>query len=108
VVDIAETVELVITIAALAVAVASMLAAVYIVNIYRQRHEEALFLDRLVKRDIRVSIASAVILAYIALALLDLSPGRPWGSLIISLCVMAMMYGPISDALLWFRERRKK
>lgn len=54
-----------------------------------------------------MGIASAVILVYLALAMLELTPGRPWGSLIISLCVVAMMVGPADDALLWFRERRR-
>lgn len=100
-----QLVELAVTVVDIIVAVAAIVSAVYIVYIYRQRHESALFLDRLVRRNIRVSIASAVIVLYIVLSLFHLSPGRPWGAVIISLAVVAMMWGPTSDALLWHKER---
>lgn len=87
------------------IAVAAIISGVYIVHVYRQRHEDALFLERLVKRDVRVCVAAAVILVYLALAMADLTPGRPWGAVIIAAAVIAMLVGPVDDALLWRRER---
>lgn len=95
-----------------AVALAAVASGVYIGWVYRQRREEALFLTRLVYRDIRVSAASAVILGVIVIALYgqvqenEIAPDRLVLSAIITFAVCLMMYGPISDALLWRRERR--
>ena len=100
-------IEIITTAAAAIIAVASVISAIYIVYVYRRRNEEALFLTRLVHRDVRVSIASAVILGYIVLALTGNSPGRPWGSVIIAAAVGVMMLGPCGDAYLWWKERRK-
>lgn len=102
-----NVVEIAISVFCLVVAVAAVVSGGYIAWVYRERHEDALFLTRLVYRDIRVAIGSAVILVYIVAALLGLSPGRPWGALVIGLIVSVFMYGVVSDALLWRRERRK-
>lgn len=107
-VDPIELVEAFSTVLAFGFAIAAIISAAYCFWIYRQRNEEALFLDRLVRRNIRVAIAAAVIFVYIFLSRLELTPGRPWGGLIITIAVIAMMYGPISDALLWRKERRQK
>ena len=106
--DVADVVQTVITIGGAILAVAAGVSAIYIQWVYRQRHEEALFLSRLVTRDIRVAVASVVILGYIVLNFLGYGLGKPWGSLIISVSIMVMMFGPISDALLWRKERRDK
>lgn len=106
--DFVEAVETATIFVTAALAIVSIGSAVYTVNIYRQRHEEALFLTRLIKRNVRVATAAAVILIYLALALSDYGLGRPWGAVVIAGSVGAMLYGPISDALLWHKERRSK
>ncbi len=100
-------VEALIGIIALAIAVASVVSGLYVYRVYTQRHEEALFLTRLVHRDIRVSIASAVIGGIIAFAYLAEPLPRPWGGLLIGGALIAMMLGPVSDALLWRKERQR-
>jgi hypothetical protein len=106
--DFANLVTLVVTGVSAFVALAAGVSALYIYYVYHQRHEDALFLTRLVHRDLRVSLASAVILIYIVLALSGFSLGKPWGALIIGGAITIMMIGPISDALLWKKERSKK
>ena len=90
------------------VAIASIASSFYIAWVYRQRKEESAFLTHLVNRDIRVSLASAWILGYIAVALAGYSLARPWGALAIGIPVVVMMIGPISDAWLWRSERRRR
>lgn len=102
----ADLVNAIIAIVFGVVALASGVAALYILWVYRQRKEEALFLTRLVHRDIRVSLASMVILGLIVLARLGLTLPQPLGGLVAGGAVVAMMVGPISDALLWRRERK--
>jgi hypothetical protein len=104
--EIAEGVTLFVIVVAAIVAVAAIVSALYILMVYRQRHEDSLFLTRLVHRDVRVSFASAVILVYLIMALSGASFGRPWGAVVIGVPVILMMIGPVSDALLWYRERR--
>lgn len=92
----------------LTVAASAGLSGLYIWYVYRQRHEEALFLTRLVHRDLRVAIASILTGLLIAVALLGQGILlRPWGTLIIGFCLSALMYGVVSDAILWRRERRR-
>jgi hypothetical protein len=79
----------------------------YILWIYRQRFESALFLDRLVNRDLLAAACGAVILAYLALALSGYSLGKPWGAIVIGVPGILLLWGPTSDALLWRKERRK-
>lgn len=100
-------VEAVVGLVALAVAVACVVSGAYVFHVYQQRHEEALFLTRLVHRDVRVSIASSLIAGVIAWAYLVEPLPRPWGGLVIGAALIVMMTGPISDALLWRRERRR-
>jgi uncharacterized protein (DUF2062 family) len=100
-------VTLAVTVIDVALALAAVLSTIYIVHVYRQRKEEALFLTRLVHRDIRVGIGGGIIVAYIALAYSGYTLGAPWGGLIVSLAVGLMLIGPIDDAIQWFRERRK-
>lgn len=95
------------------VALASVIASIYIVYVYGQVPDgkdkaEAVFLARLVHRDVRVSAAAALILGYIALSLSGTKLGTPWGAVLISIAVVAMMIGPIGDAYLWWKERRSK
>jgi hypothetical protein len=105
--DIVPYVESAVLVLSVAFAAAAAVSGVYIWYVYRQRHEDALFLDRLFRRDMRVSIAGIVILVDLAAIMLNLDPGRPWNSVIIGTAVIAMLYGPTSDAILWFRERRR-
>ena len=100
-------VEAVVGLIALAIAMACVVSGAYVYYVYRQRHEEALFLTRLVHRDVRVSIASAVIAGIIAIAYLAEPLPRPWGGLLIGGALIAMMLGPVSDALLWRKERQR-
>ncbi len=100
-------VEAIIGVLALAIALICVVSGTYVYAVYRQRHEEALFLTRLVHRDVRVSLASAVIAGVIAWSyLLDPLP-RPWGALLTGAALIVMMLGPIDDALLWRRERNR-
>jgi hypothetical protein len=39
--------------------------------------------------------------------MLNLTPGRPWGAVLIACAVILMLVGPIDNALLWRKERRK-
>jgi hypothetical protein len=87
------------------VGIACVIAGLYVWHVYRHRHEEALFLSRLVRRNLRVSGAAFGIVTYIVLALAGHGLGAPWGGVVISVLVIAMMLGPITDAVLWFRER---
>lgn len=102
-----ELIESTVVYLAAFVAIVAIISTLYIVNIYRQRHQEALFLTRLVVRDVRVGVCAAVILIYLALALSDRGLGRPWGAIVIGIPVIVMLYGPTSDAMLWWRERRR-
>lgn len=102
-----EAVELAVLLICALFATSAIASGVYIVWVYRQRQEDALFLERLVKRDVRVCVAAAVILIYLALAMADLTPGRPWGAVIIAAAVIAMLIGPTDDAVLWWKERRR-
>jgi hypothetical protein len=86
--------------------VAAVVSGLYVIYVYRNRYEEAPFLTRLVHRDVRVSTASTVILVYLAFALSGVSLGPPWGGLLIAIAVWTMEYGPIEDAITWWRERR--
>jgi uncharacterized membrane protein YfcA len=100
-------VEAAIGIVALVIALSCVMSGAYVYSVYRQRHEEALFLTRLVHRDIRVSAASAVIAGIIAVAYLAEPLPRPWSGLLIGGALIVMMLGPVSDALLWRKERRR-
>lgn len=102
-----DLVTLGVVIACLATGAASVVSSFYIVYVYRQRTEEALFLDRLVRRDVRVAVAAAVILAYLAVSLTGHPLDRPWGAVLIGGAVIVMQIGPVGDALLWFLERRR-
>ena len=101
-------VTLVVTLIDVAIAIGAVISTLYIIYVYRQRREEALFLTRLVHRDIRVGVGGGIIVGYIALSYSGYTLGPPWGGLIISLAVALMLIGPIDDAILWFRERRRK
>lgn len=103
----ATVVTLIVTVVFGVVALAAVVSASYIAYVYSQRNEEALFLTRLVHRDIRVSAASAVMLIYIILSLAGFSLGRPGGAVVIGGAIVLLMIGPISDAYLWWKERRK-
>lgn len=105
--DFTALVTLLVTVVCIAVAVAAVASGAYIAWVYRQRNEEALFLARLVTRDLRCSAAALIIGVYIAAALLGYSLGRPWGALVIAAAVVVLMVGVIDDALLWRKERRK-
>lgn len=88
------------------VAVIAVASAIYIGRVYSQRHEQALFLDLLVRICVRVSVAAGIILGYLALALSGFSLGKPWGAIVIGVPVILMMSVPLSIALLWYQERR--
>ena len=105
---VAELVTIIVLVVAAVTAVAAIISSVYIGWIFNQRQEDALFLTRLVHRDIRVSLASAVILGYLALVMLGYSLGKPWGALVIGIPVIIMMWGPVSDARLWHSERTER
>lgn len=100
-------VEAIVGIVAAAFGIACVLAGVYILYVYRQRNEDAPFLTRLVHRDLRVSIASAGIAALVFVSYVLEPLPRPWGAVVIGVCLIAMQYGPIEDAIQWFRERRE-
>lgn len=101
-----DPITLTIIVALLITAVTASLSGAYITWVYHQRTEEALFLTRLVHRDLRVAIASAVIVLYMALSLAGFGLGRPWGAVAIGIPIIVLMIGPIGDALLWRKERR--
>lgn len=100
-------VEAIVGVIALITAVVSVISGAYVYWVYSQRTEEALFLTRLVHRDVRVSISSALIAGVIAWAYLVEPLPRPSGAVIIGAALIVMMTGPISDALLWRRERHR-
>lgn len=94
--------------------VAALVAAGYIVKVYRERREDAPFLTRLVKRDVRVALGGLLIAVLVAYALLVFAAPdlgltfipRPWPSLIIAVAVGLMEWGVISDALTFYQERK--
>lgn len=100
-----DFVEHLVTYWLIALVTAAAISGLYILHIYRRRHESALFLDRLVKRNLRVVVCALVIGGYLLISLFGLSLGRPWGYVVIAAAVTGLIWGPISDALLWFRER---
>jgi uncharacterized membrane protein YbhN (UPF0104 family) len=97
----------VIVVSCLVMAVIAGISGGYIWHVYRQRHEEAVFLTLLVRICLRVSFAATWILVYLALALSGFSFGRPWGAAAIAVPILAMLTVPITVAELWFRERRR-
>lgn len=82
-------------------------AGLYIWNVYRQRYENGLLLRRIILRNVRVSIAGFALSAMVAYSYLVSPIPRPWGAVVIGLCVIAFEWGAISDALLVYRERRR-
>lgn len=104
-------VELAVIAAAAFACLAAIVSGLYIWLVYDQRDREdsrdALFLTRLVIRDLRVAVCGAIILGYLALSTAGLGLGRPWGAIIVGVPVIILLYGPTSDALLWRRERAK-
>lgn len=92
--------------------VLAIVAAGYIVRVYRARHEDAPFLTRLVKRDVRVAAGGLLITIVVVYSLVafafewDFIP-RPWASVLIGLGIALMEYGVISDAIVFYRERSR-
>lgn len=85
----------------------AVIAGAYIVKVYRERHEDAPFLTRLVKRDVRVATGGLLIVAVVVYTLItyalpqlgwEFIP-RPWASVLIGLAIGLMEWGVISDAL---------
>lgn len=105
-------VELIVGLAALVLGIVCVISGVYIQRVYgeiakRPDAKEALFLKRLVARDLRVAAASGTISALIVGSYLIGQPlPKPWGAVITGGALMVMMAGPIGDALLWRRERK--
>lgn len=95
--------------------VVALIATAYIVRVHAPLRGQAPFLDRLVARDIRVSLAGAAIgfvavysLLRVALPSLGLGPLMPpLGALIIGVSLAVLLLGPISDAIVIRREREK-
>lgn len=93
---------------------AALIAVAYIVRVQRPVKGQAPFLDRLVKRDLRVALAGLVIGTIIAYSLLrfalpewnlpQIAP--PWSSVFIGGALIVLLIGPIDDALTIWRERR--
>ncbi len=93
---------------AVLIAIAAVLSGAYIAYVYRQRKEQALFLDLLVRICLRVTAAAAIGVGYIALALSGFSLGKPWGGLVVTLAFVLPLTVPITVALLWRKERMVK
>lgn len=99
----------------LAEAVACLIAAGYVVSKYLQIEGGDKYLRRLVVRNVRVAAGAGLIalvigysLARFALPDLSLEPlVPPLGALLIALPLAWMMWGPIADALQWWKESRQ-
>lgn len=106
-------VELIVGLAALAIGIVCVISGIYIWRIYgeikkKPDAKDALFLRRLVARNIRVAAASGVVSLLVVNSYLGSGPlPRPWGALILGACLLVYMTGPIGDALLWRKERRR-
>lgn len=95
--------------------VAALVATAYIVRRHSQLIDKAPFLTMLVNRNVRVALGGAVIGAVIlyslvryALPELHLSPLLPpLGALLIGIPLALMLFGPISDGYVWWRESRR-
>jgi len=91
---------------------ACLIAVVYILRVQWPVRGQAPFLDRLVKRDVRVALSGLVIGSVIVYNLLrlagfNLSPiPSPWSSVLIGCALIVLLWGPIDDALATWRERR--
>lgn len=91
-------------------------AAVQLVRFHEPLKGQARFLDRLIKRDVRVALAGLAIGAVVVYALLRWAlPAwnlpelpRPWGSLLIGGALMVALWGPIDDWLTVRRERQSR
>lgn len=92
--------------------VAVLVAVAYILRRYSQLDDKAPFLTRLVHRDVRIALAGVIIGATIVYSLvryslpqLDLGPLLPpLGALAVGIPLAVLMYGPISDAVQWWKE----
>lgn len=88
-------------------AVVSIPAGLYIIHVYRMRHEEAPFLTRLVMRNMR-SWAAVMLLLVLVIGLLTRVVARPWGTLTICLAITIFAWGLLDDARTFFVERRNE
>ena len=93
---------------ALAVGIACGASGLYMANVYRQRYEDGRLLRRIIVRNIRVSIAATAVAVLVAYSYLNDPLPRPWGAVVLGVALVAMMWGPISDAVLIWRERRTR
>lgn len=83
----------------------SMIAAWRLSRRYRVRLVESLFFRRLVRRNIRVAwIAGGLIGLLVFYGLISWTFGlppipRPWGTVLLALALIVLLYGPIDDEL---------
>jgi hypothetical protein len=93
---------------------AALVAVAYILYVQWPVRGQARFLDRLVKRDVRVALAGAAIGTVVAYNLFRFALPEsgipqippPWSSIIIGGALIVLLYGPIDDGLTLWRERR--
>ncbi len=96
--------------------VLSLIAAAYIVTVYRPVRGQAPFFDRLAVRDVASALSGALIGAVAIYSLVRfIDPGLgleplvpPIGALAVAIPLFVLLYGPISDAIAIWRERRNR
>jgi multisubunit Na+/H+ antiporter MnhF subunit len=94
--------------------VIALVAAAYIVSVYRPVRGQAPFFDRLAVRDAAAAMAGAVIGAVAIYSLLryiqpewGLAPLiQPVPAILVGVPIVVLLYGPIADAIAIWRSRR--
>lgn len=100
--DVAATVWSVVGI----LAVASVIAWLYVESVYHDRDADVRELTRLVQRDRRIAFAASLVVIDVILYLYQALPWD-WFVSVIGVAVALMLLGPIDDAIAWFRLRRE-
>lgn len=106
-----DLVNLAVVLAVLALAVASVIATLYIRWVNRQRSEPSRYLDMLVNRDTRTGIAQAILAVLLVYLLLRLVFGfpplpPPVGAIGLGVPFLLMGWGPVADAMQFRTDRR--
>jgi hypothetical protein len=94
--------------------IAAIAGAVYVAWTLRAERGREPFLDRLINRNLRVAIGTAPIVFLVVYSLvrfglpqLQLGPLEPpFGALLIGVALALLLWGPISDAITIWQERR--
>ncbi len=90
----------------------TVVAGLYVRWVNGQRKEESRYLDMLISRDTRVALGCGALTLLTVFALVRvINPGipplpQPWGAIWLVVSLVPMMWGPISDALQFRRDRR--